>query len=76
LQDAGRHEEALAAFVRLASMEPADAAIHYNLGLSLMYTNRHSEAINSFSRSIQLDPSNAYAYNMLGEVMRKSGQVL
>jgi len=57
-------------------MEPADAAIHYNLGLSLMYTNRHSEAINSFSRSIQLDPSNAYAYNMLGEVMRKSGQVL
>jgi hypothetical protein len=56
-------------------MEPADGDVHYNLALSLMYTNKLTEAIHSFSRATQLDTTNAYAYNNLGEAMRKSGQV-
>ena len=71
---AGRLAEAIALFKRAAGYDPANAVIHYNLGIAYYRTNAYDEAIESFRRAIRLDPNYAPALNDLGRAYADSGR--
>src|SRR5947209_9497496 len=51
-----RYKAALQAFEQAISLDPNDAVLHYNLGLTLNNLNRQEEALAACEQAIQLDP--------------------
>jgi tetratricopeptide (TPR) repeat protein len=69
LHGAGRLEEALKAFDKAVSLQPADAAHWKNLGSALIDLNRPDEALLSLRHALDLRPRYADAANLSGLIL-------
>jgi tetratricopeptide (TPR) repeat protein len=69
LLGAGRLEEALKAFDKAVSLEPADAAHWKNLGAALIDLDRPDEALLSLRHALDLRPHYADAANLVGLIL-------
>lgn len=70
--DAGRVDEAIAAFRRVLASRPDDAEAHYDLGLALVRTNAMAEAEAHFRRAIELKPDYGAAHYNLAILLGRS----
>ncbi|MBI4463580.1 MAG: tetratricopeptide repeat protein [Acidobacteria bacterium] len=67
LASAGRMEEAQAALLKAAQLDPPNGGRYYfNLGAMLVNTNHPKEASDAFRKAIEMDPKYADAYYQLG----------
>lgn len=69
LYEAGEVVAAEKIFARLATVEPANAAVFYRLGVAQMAQSHYNEAIDSFEQAVQLDDSVADHHRRLGEAL-------
>jgi tetratricopeptide (TPR) repeat protein len=58
-----------------ATLNPADASAHYNLGLIYQQRRQYAEAKASFARSIEIDPDETDAHYQLGRIAREEGRL-
>jgi tetratricopeptide (TPR) repeat protein len=58
-----------------ATLNPADASAHYNLGLIYQQRRQHEEAKASFARAIEIDPDETDAHYQLGRIAREEGRL-
>ncbi|MFN0105298.1 MAG: tetratricopeptide repeat protein [Bryobacteraceae bacterium] len=72
-QKAGRYDEAIAAFTKVADLAPNLAAAHVNLGKAYMDNGDYPSAIAPLRRSIELNPNLPGARQMLGHSLLASG---
>ncbi len=56
--------------LQAATLNPADASAHYNLGLLYQQRGELDAAIGSFSRAIEIDPNETDAHYQLGRIAR------
>jgi len=56
--------------LNLATLNPADASAHYNLGLLYQQRGELDAAIGSFTRAIEIDPNETDAHYQLGRIAR------
>jgi tetratricopeptide (TPR) repeat protein len=67
LSKAGKIEEAKAAYMKSAELDPPNAATAWrNFGISLYNANRLGEALEPLQKSAELDPKNAQTWYLLG----------
>jgi len=59
---------------RAAELDPKDAEIRNNLGLTLARLGRAPEAVGEFHEALRLDPKNASAHSNLGLLLLASGK--
>ncbi len=71
LLQAGRAEEAVAAFGRELAGRPDDPSILNDLGVALMALRRDGEAVVGFARALLLRPDDAAAMGNLGTALRR-----
>ncbi|HYO07793.1 MAG TPA: tetratricopeptide repeat protein [Tepidisphaeraceae bacterium] len=71
---AGRLDDALAAYRRALAVEPRHAACQNNLALALAALGRHEEALPHYLASIAARPDSAGALNNLANCYRDLGQ--
>ncbi len=57
--------------LRAATLNPADASAHYNLGLIHQQRGEHEEAKASFQRAIEIDADETDAHYQLGRIARE-----
>lgn len=74
LYDAGRYDDAAAAFARRAAAAPRDAAAQYALGDALFKAGKLGPAIASFERAFALDPRDSDARFNLAFALRRAGE--
>ena len=65
----GRHDEARAAFTRIAELIPGDCAALTNLAIAQMRAGDPNAAIATAERAIAVDPGNAQAHAALGHAL-------
>jgi tetratricopeptide (TPR) repeat protein len=58
-----------------ATLNPADASAHYNLGLIYQQRRQNEEAKASFARAIEIDPEETDAHYQLGRIAREEGRL-
>lgn len=58
-----------------ATLNPADASAHYNLGLIYQQRRQREEARASFARAIEIDPEETDAHYQLGRIAREEGRL-
>ena len=58
-----------------ATLNPADASAHYNLGLIYQQRRQYEEAKASFNRAIEIDPEETDAHYQLGRIAREEGRL-
>lgn len=58
-----------------ATLNPADASAHYNLGLIYQQRGQYEEAKSSFHRAIEIDPDETDAHYQLGRIVREEGRL-
>lgn len=58
-----------------ATLNPADASAHYNLGLIYQQRRQYDEAKTSFARAIEIDPDETDAHYQLGRIAREQGRL-
>jgi tetratricopeptide (TPR) repeat protein len=63
---AGRVQDAIAAFKQATQLDPALAPAHYNLGLAFRQTGQLQPSADAFYRATQADPKFAPAFANLG----------
>ncbi|MDQ3012219.1 MAG: tetratricopeptide repeat protein [Acidobacteriota bacterium] len=56
--------------LQLATINPADASAHYNLGLLYQQRGDPDAAIRSFTRAIEIDPNETDTHYQLGRIAR------
>ncbi|MGE0882580.1 MAG: tetratricopeptide repeat protein [Blastocatellales bacterium] len=56
--------------LQAATLNPADASAHYNLGLLYQQRGELDAAIGSFQKAIEIDPSETDAHYQLGRIAR------
>jgi tetratricopeptide (TPR) repeat protein len=56
-----------------ATLNPADASAHYNLGLIHQQRNELDEARKRFERAIEIDPDEVDSHYQLGRIAREQG---
>jgi tetratricopeptide (TPR) repeat protein len=61
--------------LEIATLNPADASAHYNLGLIYQQRGQLDEARQSFTRAIEIDPSEIDAHYQLGRISREQGHL-
>jgi Flp pilus assembly protein TadD len=67
LARAGKIDEARAAYVKSAELDPANAATAWrNFGISLYNANRLGDAVEPLQKAAQLDPKNPQTWYLLG----------
>jgi tetratricopeptide (TPR) repeat protein len=74
LYDAGRYDEAAAAFETLAAAAPRDAARQYDLGGALFKAGRLGRATASYERAFALDPRDSNIRFNLAYALRRAGE--
>lgn len=77
LADAARAQKARASFrqnLEAATLNPADASAHYNLGLIHLQRKELEEARARFSRAVEIDPEEVDAHYQLGRIAREQGR--
>ncbi len=57
-----------------ATLNPADASAHYNLGLLYQQRGEAAAALASFQRAIEIDPQEIDAHYQLGRLAREQGR--
>ena len=73
-----RGQRARAAFrqnLEAATLNPADASAHYNLGLLHMQRKEYEEARARFLRAVEIDPEETDAHYQLGRIARAQGRL-
>lgn len=73
-----RTAQARASFKRnleAATLNPADASAHYNLGLIHQQRNELTDARARFQRAIEIDPDEVDSHYQLGRIARSQGQL-
>ena len=76
--EAQRAQRARASFrqnLEAATLNPADASAHYNLGLLHQQRGEHEEARARFLRAVEIDPEEADAHYQLGRIARAQGRL-
>jgi tetratricopeptide (TPR) repeat protein len=58
-----------------ATLNPADASAHYNLGLIYQQRGQFSEAKTCFLRAVEIDPRELDAHYQLGRIAREEGRL-
>lgn len=58
-----------------ATLNPADASAHYNLGLIYQQRGQIEEAKASFRRAVEIDPDETDAHYQLGRISREEGRL-
>jgi tetratricopeptide (TPR) repeat protein len=61
--------------LQAATLNPADASAHYNLGLIYQQRGQREEAKSSFKRAIEIDPDETDAHYQLGRIAREEGRL-
>ena len=61
--------------MELATLNPADATAHYNLGLIYQQRGMNEEAKASFQRAIEIDPEEIDAHYQMGRIARVEGRL-
>ena len=74
LSEQGLDVPALAAFERVAKLDPTAAAF-YNLGTLYMKAGRTSQARPAFERALELQPDNYESANSLGVLLAQKGEI-
>jgi tetratricopeptide (TPR) repeat protein len=76
--EAQRSQRARASFrqnLEAATLNPADASAHYNLGLLHQERKEFGEARTRFLRAVEIDPEEADAHYQLGRIERAEGRL-
>ncbi len=76
--EAQRTQRARASFrqnLEAATLNPADASAHYNLGLLHQQRKEYGEARTRFLRAIEIDPEETDAHYQLGRIARAEGRL-
>ncbi|HEX8721040.1 MAG TPA: tetratricopeptide repeat protein [Pyrinomonadaceae bacterium] len=76
--EAQRNQRARAAFrqnLEAATLNPADASAHYNLGLLHQQRKEYAEARERFRRAVEVDPGETDAHYQLGRIARAEGRL-
>jgi tetratricopeptide (TPR) repeat protein len=76
--EAQRTQRARASFkqnLEAATLNPADASAHYNLGLLHQQRKEYAEARARFMRAVEIDPSETDAHYQLGRIARAENQL-
>jgi tetratricopeptide (TPR) repeat protein len=73
-----RGQRARASFrqnLEAATLNPADASAHYNLGLLHLSRKEHADARSRFERAIEIDPDEVDSHYQLGRIARTEGRL-
>jgi cytochrome c-type biogenesis protein CcmH/NrfG len=73
-----RTQRARASFrqnLEAATLNPADASAHYNLGLIHLSRKEPAEARERFKRAVEIDPEEVDAHYQLGRISRAEGKL-
>ncbi|HEX7318422.1 MAG TPA: tetratricopeptide repeat protein [Pyrinomonadaceae bacterium] len=76
--EAQRTQRARAAFkqnLEAATLNPADASAHYNLGLLHQQRKEYAEARARFLRAVEIDPNETDAHYQLGRIARAEARL-
>jgi hypothetical protein len=65
LEEAGRVDEAIAAYRRALRADPGRTAAHYNLGNALIKKGLYAEAVRSYEQVLSREPGNGAAHKNL-----------
>jgi tetratricopeptide (TPR) repeat protein len=69
-----RARQAFKQNLEAATLNPADASAHYNLGLIYQQRGELEAAIASFTRAVEIDPQEVDAYYQLGRIAREQNR--
>jgi len=72
---AQRSREHFKRSLEAATLNPADASAHYNLGLIYQQRGQLGEAKERFARAIEIDPDETDAHYQLGRIAREQGRL-
>jgi tetratricopeptide (TPR) repeat protein len=78
VSELARSAQARASFKRnleTATLNPADASAHYNLGLIHQHRKELAEARARFQRAVEIDPDEIDAHYQLGRIARAEGRL-
>jgi tetratricopeptide (TPR) repeat protein len=78
LGEAARAQRARASFrqnLEAATLNPADASAHYNLGLIHLQRKELEDARARFARAVEIDPEEVDAHYQLGRIAREQGRL-
>jgi tetratricopeptide (TPR) repeat protein len=76
--EVARNQRARASFkqnLEAATLNPADASAHYNLGLIHQQRNELDSARQRFARAVEIDPEEIDAHYQLGRIARALGKL-
>lgn len=60
--------------LEIATLNPADASAHYNLGLIYQQQGQPDEAAECFRKAIEIDPNETDSHYQLGRIARREGR--
>ena len=75
MMSAQRSREEFKQNLEAATLNPADASAHYNLGLIYQQRGQYEDAKASFRRAIEIDPDETDAHYQLGRIAREEGRL-
>lgn len=75
MMSAQRSREEFKQNLEAATLNPADASAHYNLGLIYQQRGQFEEAKASFRRAVEIDPDEMDAHYQLGRIAREEGRL-
>jgi tetratricopeptide (TPR) repeat protein len=75
MMSAQRSREEFKQNLEAATLNPADASAHYNLGLIYQQRGQMAEAKASFRRAVEIDPDETDAHYQLGRIAREEGRL-
>ena len=71
---AGRFGAAISVYRQILAVDPGNAAVYNDLGLSLHYTGKSEEAVSALQKATSLDPKLQRAWLSLGFVLQSLGR--
>lgn len=74
LKEQGDFDGAMERLQQAVSLQPQNAAVHYNLGSLLHKQGRHDEALAAYDRALALQPMLAVAHTNRGLVFKDRGE--
>ncbi|MBO0860981.1 MAG: tetratricopeptide repeat protein [Chloracidobacterium sp.] len=72
---ATRSRQAFKQNLEAATLNPADASAHYQLGLIFQKRGEQDAAVTSFQRAVEIDPGEVDAHYQLGRIARQQGRL-
>ena len=70
-----RSRQAFKQYLEAATLNPADASAHYQLGLIYQKRGEQDAAVASFQRAAEIDPQEVDAHYQLGRIARQQGRL-